>query len=818
MYNMPQEQPQRGYSSAERSVREIASHLGVSNIEQVCAKMRTEYVLEEWQLPALDSFQWKSLDAPIGLAVAVHQICQGKAISVPQVRAVVQKESSIVQDLDLHNHMMQSALLGLRNSFDEKEEEKEDNDKMDKKEEEKENNDKADNTNEGVGVSNEGNDNRSDQEGNRSRDPEGVDSETEEEGEAEANTDATPALQEGDEGFMLVSGKAPAENQNDTSCFEDMHKDDDNSVDCTMSTSYSTCDEERTVDAAASPPREEVATTETEPLQSPSRSIRRKEDLEVSQYALSISPTILLSAPSPNEEGHDSFHHEDKEFTLSDEQSDHEEKECTTSHGQSDNEENEFAISDGQSDQAMVEDKDLAVRAADQEEVKVLGVATDGQEKVEAVGVDPDHGKVEDKDSALTTDAHEEVLGVGNGDQEEMEAVGVEPDQDILEDKDSAVTTDGQEAVLGVGNDGREEVEAVGVEPDQEIVDDKDSAVGTDGEDEVLGVGNDEQEEVEAVVVELDQVVLEDKDTADTTDGQEEVLGVGNDNQDEMEAVRVESDKDIVEDKGFAVRIDGFQDEVEVMGVENGDQEDVKAMGAESDQEIAEDKDLAVRTDSPEEEEISDVGNDALAELDAGGGDSVITLPDANSDDEAAELEEATPTVEINITIAEPTGEEKEEEVDVDPQLVGETGSQGSSDSSSDEDTVPDELPEIPKSNEEKSRLRNESLFQSNMSISERHSMSDQEMEEEDDDEEMVTLVSSRFHHQRTASSLESLYYVEDEQDDEHTVITSNMSPEKKSASKQRRRRSDQDAQIQSHSIGKANWMSRPSDWNTCCL
>eukprot|EP00980_Cylindrotheca_fusiformis_P028823 scaffold22653_cov119-Cylindrotheca_fusiformis.AAC.4 len=204
---------------------------------------------------------------------------------------------------------------------------------------------------------------------------------------------------------------------------------------------------------------------------------------------------------------------------------------------------------------------------------------------------------------------------------------------------------------------------------------------------------------------------MKDNDSAVTTDGQEEVLGVRSDDQEEMKAV---ANEEILEDKCCTVRIYDFQ-KVEVMGVENGDQEDSKVMGVESDQEIVEDKDLAVRTDG--QEEVSGVGNDAEEEVDVVGVDNAATLLDANSDDEAIELatslisiskesdlvegiddtsepEEATPTLEINITIATPA-EEGKEEVYVDPHLVGETESPGSSDSSSEEDTVPDEL--IPK-------------------------------------------------------------------------------------------------------------------------
>jgi len=90
--------------------------------------MREEYVLTEWQLSALDSFQWKSLGAPIGLAVAVHQIIQQEhrqqqqpLCAFPSDNQTTQ-ESKILHDLDQHNHIMESAIFDIHNnSMDEKE-------------------------------------------------------------------------------------------------------------------------------------------------------------------------------------------------------------------------------------------------------------------------------------------------------------------------------------------------------------------------------------------------------------------------------------------------------------------------------------------------------------------------------------------------------------------------------------------------------------------------------------------------------------------------------------------------------------------------
>jgi len=65
-------------SPAEIQVREIASKIGLFEdseiLANVCHKMRKEYVVEEWQLPVLDSRQWEKMHAPIGLAVAVQHI------------------------------------------------------------------------------------------------------------------------------------------------------------------------------------------------------------------------------------------------------------------------------------------------------------------------------------------------------------------------------------------------------------------------------------------------------------------------------------------------------------------------------------------------------------------------------------------------------------------------------------------------------------------------------------------------------------------------------------------------------------------------
>ncbi len=80
-------------SPAEVWVREIASKLGLDSkiLAAVCQRMRKEYVLEEWQLPNLDSRQWEQLNAPIGLAAAVRHI------SAHRIRA---RENPFPQDDD----------------------------------------------------------------------------------------------------------------------------------------------------------------------------------------------------------------------------------------------------------------------------------------------------------------------------------------------------------------------------------------------------------------------------------------------------------------------------------------------------------------------------------------------------------------------------------------------------------------------------------------------------------------------------------------------------------------------------------------------
>jgi hypothetical protein len=73
-------------SEAEVRVREIASRIGLTEdseiLQTVFHKMKEEYVVELWQLPALDSRQWDKLQAPVGLAVAVQRLASASSSSL----------------------------------------------------------------------------------------------------------------------------------------------------------------------------------------------------------------------------------------------------------------------------------------------------------------------------------------------------------------------------------------------------------------------------------------------------------------------------------------------------------------------------------------------------------------------------------------------------------------------------------------------------------------------------------------------------------------------------------------------------------------
>jgi len=89
----------RAMSPAETEVRKIAITIGLSAdsdvLATVCHKMRKEYVVKEWQLPALDSRQWEKMNAPIGLAAAVRQLSTQRLREQPR-----RKEKQIQKEID----------------------------------------------------------------------------------------------------------------------------------------------------------------------------------------------------------------------------------------------------------------------------------------------------------------------------------------------------------------------------------------------------------------------------------------------------------------------------------------------------------------------------------------------------------------------------------------------------------------------------------------------------------------------------------------------------------------------------------------------
>mmetsp|Transcript_28888 Transcript_28888/g.78254 ORF Transcript_28888/g.78254 Transcript_28888/m.78254 type:complete len:835 (+) Transcript_28888:363-2867(+) len=89
----------RVMSPAETEVRKIAITIGLSAdsdvLATVCHKMRKEYVVKEWQLPALDSRQWEKMNAPIGLAAAVRQLSTQRLREQPRG-----KEKQIRKEID----------------------------------------------------------------------------------------------------------------------------------------------------------------------------------------------------------------------------------------------------------------------------------------------------------------------------------------------------------------------------------------------------------------------------------------------------------------------------------------------------------------------------------------------------------------------------------------------------------------------------------------------------------------------------------------------------------------------------------------------
>mmetsp|Transcript_29851 Transcript_29851/g.71744 ORF Transcript_29851/g.71744 Transcript_29851/m.71744 type:complete len:468 (-) Transcript_29851:3955-5358(-) len=75
---------------SEQVVRQVATIIGVEEtiVDDVCQRMQEEFVLQEWQLSALDASEWKALGAPIGLAAAIRKLASveddGKSLHKPR--------------------------------------------------------------------------------------------------------------------------------------------------------------------------------------------------------------------------------------------------------------------------------------------------------------------------------------------------------------------------------------------------------------------------------------------------------------------------------------------------------------------------------------------------------------------------------------------------------------------------------------------------------------------------------------------------------------------------------------------------------------
>jgi hypothetical protein len=82
---------------SKQVVRQVATIIGVDEaiVENVCQRMDEEFILQEWQLSALDASEWKALRAPIGLAAAIRKLASvedrndasrtNKSVSAPSV-------------------------------------------------------------------------------------------------------------------------------------------------------------------------------------------------------------------------------------------------------------------------------------------------------------------------------------------------------------------------------------------------------------------------------------------------------------------------------------------------------------------------------------------------------------------------------------------------------------------------------------------------------------------------------------------------------------------------------------------------------------
>ena len=79
-------------ASAEDLIRVVASRIGMSDndetLEKLCDNMKAQFLKEEWQLSALDSYQWQLLGAPIGLAAAIRQLLNTAAAAAAAAAAI----------------------------------------------------------------------------------------------------------------------------------------------------------------------------------------------------------------------------------------------------------------------------------------------------------------------------------------------------------------------------------------------------------------------------------------------------------------------------------------------------------------------------------------------------------------------------------------------------------------------------------------------------------------------------------------------------------------------------------------------------------
>jgi hypothetical protein len=116
-------------SGAEDLVRTIGVRIGMEENSElmnlICNNMKHEFVLEEWQLASLDSYQWQSLGAPIGLAAAVRTLTASAAMTPAAASAVAPtgqlpsmiSTSSVLNETGLHTSQKASSWMKVRNNL-----------------------------------------------------------------------------------------------------------------------------------------------------------------------------------------------------------------------------------------------------------------------------------------------------------------------------------------------------------------------------------------------------------------------------------------------------------------------------------------------------------------------------------------------------------------------------------------------------------------------------------------------------------------------------------------------------------------------------